>query len=85
MWNEITIITCLMVTGQICKAWFLGKGKWTFVYYLTLFGGTLGVMLNTLIATRDPELVSLWLFSLLCAWQAVMSVVGLIRTRKWRW
>lgn len=74
-------MTLCSVGLQFVNQWFLSKGKLEYSYPLTIAVYVCCIFLESFIAIRDPNQISLLLFIPMYVWAIIMSFKGLKRLK----
>lgn len=80
--NTTTLLTTIIIVTQFIKYWHLSKGHLLLSYYLTIISAVACCILETSIALKHPEQVSLIFFNVLYVWMAIMAIKGILRLKE---
>ncbi|MFA6049755.1 MAG: hypothetical protein WC761_01005 [Candidatus Paceibacterota bacterium] len=75
----ITVLTLVVVPANMTAQWFISKGKLKIAYPLLIIVYSLYMVIETYLALRDIEQVSILLFNIVNAWAAIMAWKGMRR------
>jgi hypothetical protein len=75
------IMTISVVSIQFVNHWFFSKGRLRISYSLSIVAYSLYIIIETIIALRDPAQLSILLFNVVNFWGLLMAIKGLRRLR----
>lgn len=78
----ISAATIIVVILQIFNHYNLSKGNLKLAYKIAIIAYSLYAIIETCVALRNPEQISLLLFNIVNFWAIGMAVKGLLRLRK---
>jgi uncharacterized membrane protein len=77
-WVLSIFAACVSFTNH----WFLSKGKLNISYPLIIVACTCYIIVETILALRDPVQLGILVFNLTNLWAIIMATKGLMRLRK---
>jgi micrococcal nuclease len=77
----ITFLTCLVVPANMYTQWQISKGNLRLGYPLLMFVYCLYIAIETILALRDPEQISILLFDVVNVWAFFMAFKGYVRLK----
>lgn len=82
MFWTLNISIFLLIILQFINHWNLSKGKLLFVYSLTIVIAVSNIVLDAIIATLNPALIGMLMYTLVNLWSILMATKGLLRLKK---
>lgn len=67
---------------SLINNWFLSKGKLHVSYPLIILACTCYIIIETILAFRDPVQMGIFVFNITNFWAIIMAIRGLIRLRE---
>jgi hypothetical protein len=80
--NVVTVATVVVVILQLYNHYNLSNGNLKLAYKVAIVAYTLYAAIETSLALRDPEQISVMLFNIVNIWAIAMAAKGLFRLKK---
>ena len=77
----ITVLTLIVVPANLLAQWQLSKGHLKFAYPLLVVVYSFYIVIETILALRDPSQISILLFNIVNIWALIMAYRGIQRLK----